>query len=323
MPVTRAALDAASRAALRAVLSVRPDANAISEPAFLTEHTLSAEPALLAAAESLEPDVRAPIPVGPPEIGFDAFLDGTQRVRILAWLEGVPCIFGVTGAVIRERVERRLRTWKEPLLTRSRLYVPLAYLREFPPPGNGFTIEDTTADRLGSKPSRHPAALTERAILCVQRDREALEQRLAEAWVGDADGVLCVDGSLPPAGPARGSNRVVGVIKSHRTLYAEGTALDRVLSLKPGERSPAFRVATSGREPVASWYLRLRDGTGRDALWAIVRLEIALGPDVSERADFASRWLLAENAPLALPDSRWDKMTYGVRDCESFLRAVS
>jgi hypothetical protein len=26
--------------------------------------------------------------------------------------------------------------------------------------------------------------------------------------------------------------------------------------------------------------------------------------------------------PLALPDSRWDKMVYGVRDCEEFLRAV-
>ena len=26
--------------------------------------------------------------------------------------------------------------------------------------------------------------------------------------------------------------------------------------------------------------------------------------------------------PVALPDNRWDKMVYGVRDCEEFLRAV-
>jgi len=35
-----------------------------------------------------------------------------------------------------------------------------------------------------------------------------------------------------------------------------------------------------------------------------------------------SRWILGEAAPLALPDARWDKMVYGVRDCEEFLRAI-
>jgi hypothetical protein len=27
--------------------------------------------------------------------------------------------------------------------------------------------------------------------------------------------------------------------------------------------------------------------------------------------------------PLALPDSRWDRMAYPVRECEEFLRAIS
>jgi hypothetical protein len=43
---------------------------------------------------------------------------------------------------------------------------------------------------------------------------------------------------------------------------------------------------------------------------------------VGRRADEVSRWILAEVAPVALPDGRWDKMVYGVRDCEEFLRAV-
>jgi hypothetical protein len=33
--------------------------------------------------------------------------------------------------------------------------------------------------------------------------------------------------------------------------------------------------------------------------------------------------VLAEAAPLALPDSRWDKMSYGVRNSEEFLRAIA
>jgi hypothetical protein len=26
--------------------------------------------------------------------------------------------------------------------------------------------------------------------------------------------------------------------------------------------------------------------------------------------------------PVSLPDSRWDKMVYGIRDCEEFLKAL-
>ena len=40
------------------------------------------------------------------------------------------------------------------------------------------------------------------------------------------------------------------------------------------------------------------------------------------RANEVSRWVLAEALPLALPDGRWDKMAYGIRDCEEFLRAI-
>jgi hypothetical protein len=54
-----------------------------------------------------------------------------------------------------------------------------------------------------------------------------------------------------------------------------------------------------------------------------VRVEAALGDDITARADDISRWIIAEGAPLALPDGRWDKMAYGIRDTEEFLRAIS
>jgi hypothetical protein len=72
----------------------------------------------------------------------------------------------------------------------------------------------------------------------------------------------------------------------------------------------------------------MRDSTGHDPMWGLVRVEIANPPriDVSAigaKADEVSRWILAEASPLAMPDSRWDKMVYGIRDCEEFLRAVT
>ena len=74
--------------------------------------------------------------------------------------------------------------------------------------------------------------------------------------------------------------------------------------------------------------LRVRDPRGRDPMWGLLRVETAL-PDKAEapqaitaRANLISRWILAESTPLAMPDGRWDKMVYGIRDCEEFLRAL-
>jgi hypothetical protein len=325
MPVTRAALDVTSRAALRAIVAARPAAQAVDNPAPVSEQTALSDPPVLASAEGLEPGAPRSIPVAGSAVGFAAFLDGTQRARILAWLNGVPYVLGTVAAAIRRRVDRRLITWDglAPAVE-HRLYLPLTYVGDIAPQLGDFHVVDTAAPHLGEKiPSQHPAALLDRALQCVQADRERLEQRFAAAWVEAAGGVLCIDGPLPPAGAARSSELAVGLVKSHRTLYATGADLHAILALRACERSPAFAVVAGGREPVASWYVRTRDNGGKDALWGLVRIECAMSDRITLRADTVSRWLLAESAPLALPDPRWDKMTYGVRDTEQFLRAIS
>jgi hypothetical protein len=35
-----------------------------------------------------------------------------------------------------------------------------------------------------------------------------------------------------------------------------------------------------------------------------------------------SRWILAETSPVAMPDARWDKMAYGILNCEEYLKAT-
>jgi len=99
--------------------------------------------------------------------------------------------------------------------------------------------------------------------------------------------------------------------------------LRTVLNLAKGERSSVFRVSPRLRNSVLSWYLRLRDTTGHDALWGLVRIEMSECENPGDRADEISRWVLAETSPLALPDGRWDKMSYGIREAEEFLRAIS
>ena len=192
----------------------------------------------------------------------------------------------------------------------------------------GIPVVDTSAAAAadGAPTAQHPFALRDAAVHRVQKDREQLEQRLAERWCSVEQGMLFIDGGISGSERVAVSGCTVGVVKGHRTLYAEGEDLQRIFDLRRGERSSVLRVTSPKRITVASWYLRLRDAVGRDPLWGLVRVEIAQPSagdrPIGDRADEVSRWVLAETAPLALPDARWDKMVYGVRDCEEFLRAI-
>ena len=192
----------------------------------------------------------------------------------------------------------------------------------------GPLVVDTSDEGTGTELAgpQHPFALRDAAVHRVQKDREELERRLAERWCAVEKGMLFIDGGISGSERVAVSSCTVGVVKSHRTLYAEGDELQRIFQLRRAERSTVLRITSAKRTPVASWYLRMRDPAGHDPLWGLVRMEIAhpkAGEGaIGDRADRISRWVLAEVTPLALPDARWDKMVYGVRDCEVFLRAI-
>ena len=261
-----------------------------------------------------------------PVVGFSAFLDGTQQSRVVHYVDGVPVVFGRVAAVIRARVNRRMVTWKRPR-TGTRLYIPRTHV--YPSVwdravDSGFDTVDTSGES-----GAHPFSLVQRALEHVQRDRERVERELAEDWCASQDSPLFIDGGIASSERVAAAACVVGVIKSHRTLYVTGDAMRAVLTLPRGFRSSVIRVEAFHRTAVASWYLRVRDPAGYDPMWGLLRVETTLPSpgsapqEVAARADLVSRWILAEAIPLALPDGRWDKMVYGIRDCEEYLKALS
>lgn len=285
-----------------------------------------AEPPTVVDAQIVEDATLRARPVPPPDGSrFTGFLDGVQRSEQVATYDRrVPIVEGAVAAAIRIRQDRRLATWRAPIVE-YRLYAPFAYVpratleEEFPEQ----SLSDTTMpDRDGVVPHQHPVLLLERAKLAVSRDRELAERRLAESWCSAGEGALFIDGGIGGSDIVASAPCAVGVIKTHRTLYVQGGALDTVLSLPHAWRSSVVKISPRGRHSVYSWYLRLRDPRGHDALWGTVRIEIAETERVTERADEVSQWVLAETAPNAMPDARWDKMAYGVRNCEEFLRAI-
>jgi hypothetical protein len=260
--------------------------------------------------------------------GFAAFLDGTQESRVFTYAHGMPVIHGKVAAVVRVRSDRRMATWRHTV--GQRIYAPRRLLSErwkatldaLP-----IDVRDISGAPDANTPLiEHPFAIRDAAIHEVQADRERAEHRLAEQWCDGEREPLFVDGGISGADRVARSQIAVGVVKTHRTLYAEGDSLQVVFGLSEGERTSVFRITSPKRTTVASWYLRLRDPAGRDPMWGLVRVEVAdsavSDDDIRRRADEVSGWVLAEASPLALPDGRWDKMVYGIRDCEEFLRAI-
>ena len=336
MLVSSSGPDAASRAALRLLMQRLPGVS-VMDGATSVEPLAASDPPTLRAATVVEGSalgaVKVPDFSPQAKSGFGAFLDGTQKVQIVGHHGGMPIVIGTVSAAVRIRVNRRMTTWgHQPPRVERKIYLPLRYLpalaetREMSADASqaSWQIVDTsTADRSGEYPSQHPAVLLERATRAVDQQREQLEDGLAEAWCARGEAPLFIDGGISRSASVASSSCAVGVIKSHRTLYVEGDALGIVLGLRKGERSSVFRVSPRSRSSVLSWYLRLRSGEGRDALWGLVRVEVAERDRPSDRANEISRWVMAETTPLSLPDGRWDKMAYGVRDCEEFLRAIS
>jgi hypothetical protein len=335
MMVSNSGPDAASRAALRSLMERLPGMSAVEGGSI--EPAMSSDPPLLRSAKIVEGSslrvVKVPDFTRHTVSGFGAFLDGTQQVRLVAHHFGMPVVFGTVAAGVRIRVNRRLITWgHQPPRVERKIYLPLRYL----PPlaeirddnraiarANWEIVDTSTADKDGEYPSQHPAVLQERATRAVDRERDRLEDTLAEAWCARAEAPLFIDGGISRSERVASSWCAVGVIKSHRTLYFDGHEVGKVLGLKKGERTSVFRVSPRSRNSVLSWYLRLREEAGHDPMWGLVRIEVAECDRPTERADEISRWVMAETTPLALPDGRWDKMAYGVRDCEEFLRAIS
>ena len=311
----------------RWLASIFPDGEAIEGESPLEFVAEAADPPVLAEATVIEGrELRAIEVTNPAVVAIAAFLDGRQESEVKMYRPGgAPIVAGTIGAVIRERRDQRMFTWKHRV--DQRLYVPNKYLSAADRHAlekSDFHLRDTTEGVAES--IAHPIALRELARNLVRNDRESLEHRLAQEWCASETRPLLIDGGISAAQPIARSACAIGVVKSHRTLYVQGEAMNVTFGLGAGERTSVFLIQPSKRAPVASWYLRLRDRTGHDPMWGLVRVEVSAPrdrqDDIGVRADEVSRWILAEVSPLALPDARWDKMVYGVRDCEEFLRAV-
>jgi hypothetical protein len=55
-------------------------------------------------------------------------------------------------------------------------------------------------------------------------------------------------------------------------------------------------------------------------LYGLLRIEARAGAATISGATPASGWLLAERAPIATPDARFDRLLYPIHDVETYLK---
>jgi hypothetical protein len=290
----------------------------------------------LSSAQLLEPSMAA-ILVGECAIAenqFSYFMDGIQRSWMLYYQNFTPVYYGYVAGVIRQRQERILSTWQYEV--DEGIYLPfndfdpteLEQLRENQFNLRDTSIKDTQANSEGNQEldsegeEKQPLAQRDSAVKAISKQRERLEASLAKSWIlanrnSSDTGWLVIDGSISISQISSEHQNVVGLIKSHNTQYFRFPDQEVIFNLKFGERSSLFQP--QGRYPVCSWYLRVRDNSNQDLYFGLIRVEVSLKSQ--HLANQISQWILTERRPLSLPDSRWDKMIYPIRDCEQLLRS--
>ena len=243
-----------------------------------------------------------------------AFLDGVQRLQLLAYAGSAPLLLGEIAAAVRERQAGRLRTVVE-----ARRW--LAIGRPTALAAAADALEGLAELPLPDDEPAHPVRDLTQAGRVLDRARGALELEVGAAYRRRSDAWLVIDGSLSESPNWAADPRALGVSKSHATLPFDGPDLERYLRLPVGQRTSVFAPASRSVAPVLAWALRLWPWENRDLFHGLVRVEVAPANGGTESADLLSRRLLAERAPLSTPDPRWDRLLYGIHSVEQYLRA--
>lgn len=254
--------------------------------------------------------------VGPAEPwpGPVAFLDGTQHYHIVAHLGAAPLVVATLAAAVRERRERRLGT--AALRTRTIALGRADLLAAAAPVLEGVELVPIPDDE-----PVHPVRDLVQIRRAVDQERGRLELEVGAEYPVPPDGWLLVDGTLTSSPAWAAHPRTLGVVKSHSILPFGGAELEQYLRLPCGHRTVVFAPPVSRVAPVYSWALRLWPWEGQDLFYGLVRIEARPHADTLALADTVSRWVMAERAPIAAPDARWDRLLYGFRDVETVLRA--
>jgi hypothetical protein len=175
--------------------------------------------------------------------------------------------------------------------------------------------------RVEVRPGADPAQVLSAAVQKDMGEAELLVAATARGAHATDHDLLVVDGSLPGLRPMP---RALGFVKTHSKTFLPARVGGTVAELRAGQRTPLFRMSSSGPGPIRvrySWYLRLPCEPG--APWAgIARVECSAELSTSQAVALAdtSQVTLPRFASTAYKDSRAPQNLYPIAGLERALR---
>ena len=272
-------------------------------------------------------DIGTPIRVSATDTsGFEFFVDGIEVSSVAAWVLGLPVRVGHVAAAAVGRNDREMNDFVSERLE-TVILVPEAIPAERKQQIKELEgVEDRKVWIVEAKGEGDALPRDWHSVLCeaVSKRRDELERDvIVDATSRNAEAWLVVDGGIAKHRTNLSAGSVVGLVKSHRHYYfTPETVAACVFPLPEGHRTPVFEAALSANtQPTYSWYLRLRASDAGPPWFGLVRVEMCERDTAVHHVDDVSAWLLAERAPISLPDARYDRLIYPIRFIEQYLRS--
>jgi hypothetical protein len=244
------------------------------------------------------------------------FMDGVQKTVLWQHYDyngsKIPVYLHFSGAVI---IERKSPDSFVPFdaVYKNAILVPTFIFEELQSP---WLVDTGAKNYYDLNEIRSKAKVKSRAL------RQEIEQEIMHSFLesrASGDEILIKDGNI--FGTMK-SKRVVGLIKTHQTLYLQSPYPDiqqRVWNMPQYYRSMTFSIqmienVSTLSHKVSSFYLRINEPTHPEM--GLVRVEYN---SPFANADEFSSWLIAESRVRASCD-RWDRQIYPIQVCENYLR---
>jgi hypothetical protein len=275
-----------------AAVGMYPDQQEIASPAEKREESM--EWGIEQPADTWKPVILPETPAKPGECP-ERFIDGCHIGHAVACLRApevgwpVPVFLAEVGGIALRRKGRELHRdffGLERVISFVSDPFPWSEVEAF-----AGAICNLPEFPLHLLPASRPEVADPIELFDYEKMRKAAQNRAnnemtnweAIALAADRTTPTLVDGRLEPRlrSPAVAARfaLVVGVVKTHSANLLHAQGWRTLLDLKPGQRTPYFRIAKTAKGaandlPVVSWFVKMAGGTELMPNWAAVRVEV-------------------------------------------------
>ena len=235
------------------------------------------------------------------------FSDGVQRSILVANLvyrdQLIPVHYGNVSAMVLVLKDRKLKTFVEPVV-REYILAPFSFLSKV----RHFPFVDTGWKELDYDAMRHSA------VKKLKELRQEAEKHVLRLWAREIPREpIFIDGKIEHLVDEPEFRGVYGLAKSFHPFLFPPETLQKLISLKEGERSALFSFKYPHSDtPVLSWYVRIRDPKNQEPSFGLLRVETVFTEEKVAEADRISRAIYEFRKPVNYTLPKWDKLIYPI-----------